>query len=225
MTRLSVVALAAGTVLLSLALGAGRTAFAADATDEDVPQIEIADYQGQVLGSVDDFRENSIHGVQQIDPDTYTLSIDGLVTRTAALNYSELESMEHTQRVVTLHCVEGWSVKALWGGISLAALFDVVDPLPGATTVIFHAVDGYTTSLPLAVILGKDLIIADHINGIVLPAANGFPFQLVAEDKWGYKWIRWITRIEISDDDEYRGFWESIGYSNTADYGEPMFSR
>ena len=40
------------------------------------------------------------------------------------------------------------------------------------------------------------------------------PFQLVAESKWGYKWI---TRIELSDDADYEGYWESRGYSNDAD--------
>ena len=52
---------------------------------------------------------------------------------------------------------------------------------------------------------------------VVLPPNREFPFELVAEDKWGYKWIRWITKIELSRDENYRGFWESRGYSNDAD--------
>jgi len=83
--------------------------------------------------------------------------------------------------------------------------------------VIFHAYDGYTTSLPLDYIMGKDIIMAYKMNGIALPAERGFPFQLVAESKWGYKWIRWITEIELSDNVDYRGYWESRGFSNTAD--------
>jgi DMSO/TMAO reductase YedYZ molybdopterin-dependent catalytic subunit len=208
-----------------LLLGVGPAFVVLAATDDEVPQIEIQDYQGEILGSVTDFRENSIHGVQKIDADAYMLTIDGLVAQSAGFSYGDLQSMSHVRRLITLHCVEGWSVKALWEGIPLAALFDLVHPLPGSTTVIFHAADGYTTSLPLSEILDKDLIIADHINGIVLPPANGFPFQLVAQDKWGYKWIRWITRIELSNDDDFRGYWESIGYSNTGNYGEPMFGR
>jgi DMSO/TMAO reductase YedYZ molybdopterin-dependent catalytic subunit len=45
----------------------------------------------------------------------------------------------------------------------------------------------------------------------------GFPFQLAAEDKWGYKWIKWVTKIELSNNPDYRGFWESRGYSNQGD--------
>ena len=58
---------------------------------------------------------------------------------------------------------------------------------------------------------------AYKMNEISLPSERGFPFQLVAESKWGYKWIKWVTEIELSDDVNYKGYWESRGYSNEAD--------
>ena len=69
-----------------------------------------------------------------------------------------------------------------------------------------------TGRLPLGGIL-----LAYKMNGVVLPPERGAPFQLVAESKWGYKWIKWTTRIELSDDADYEGFWESRSYSNDAD--------
>jgi DMSO/TMAO reductase YedYZ molybdopterin-dependent catalytic subunit len=51
------------------------------------------------------------------------------------------------------------------------------------------------------------------MNGVTLPAERGYPFQLVAEDRWGYKWIKWVTEIEVSDDPTYRGYWERRGFS------------
>jgi DMSO/TMAO reductase YedYZ molybdopterin-dependent catalytic subunit len=195
------------------------------AEEANVQQVEIREYQGEKLGSVESFRENSIRGVQQIDQEAYRLTVDGLVASPVELSYADLQSMSHTAKLVTIYCVEGWSVKALWEGIPLADLFALAVPNPEANTVIFHAADGYTTSLPLDVILTRNLIIADRINGIVLPARNGFPFELVAEDKWGYKWIRWIAEIELSNDPTYRGYWESRGYSNAGDFGGPMFGR
>lgn len=188
-----------------------------------VEEVEIREYRGERLGSVDDFRENSIKGVQYIDEATYTLSLDGLVDQPMAWSYPELLEMEHRAKLVTIHCVEGWSVKALWEGIPLARLLDQAGSMEDANTVIFHAADGYTTSLPLDFILERNLIIADKINGITLPPENGFPFELVAEEKWGYKWIKWIVRIELSDDPSYRGFWESRGYSNKGDVDGPRF--
>jgi DMSO/TMAO reductase YedYZ molybdopterin-dependent catalytic subunit len=190
-----------------------------------VQRVEIKEYQGQKLGSVNDFIENSIRGVQTIDPETYQLTIDGLVAEPVSYSYAQLQSMSHTAKLVTIHCVEGWSVKALWDGIALPELLSTVEPTDEANTVIFHAADGYTTSLPLDFIMDRNLIIADHINGITLPPANGFPFQLVAEDKWGYKWIRWLTRIELSNDPDYKGFWESRGFSNNGDVNGPKLGN
>jgi DMSO/TMAO reductase YedYZ molybdopterin-dependent catalytic subunit len=212
---------ASAAVLAVIATAA--SGFALVEGQQDAQQVEIRDYQGERLGSVSDFRENSIHGVQVIDPDSYTLTIDGLVATPTAYSYQDLEAMPHSLKVVTIHCVEGWSVKALWEGIPLADLFTNVTALPEANTVIFYAADGYTTSLPLDVVVGRNLIIADRINGIVLPAQNGFPFQLVAEDKWGYKWIRWITRVELSSDASYKGYWERLGYSNSGELTQSMF--
>ena len=89
--------------------------------------------------------------------------------------------------------------------------------LPDAKVVIFHAYDGYTTSLPLEFIMDNDIVLAYKMNGINLPPESGFPFQLVAESKLGYKWIKWVTEIELSDDVNYKGYWESRGFSNKAD--------
>jgi DMSO/TMAO reductase YedYZ molybdopterin-dependent catalytic subunit len=206
-------------------IGTGQPAgpMAAGMQETQVEEIEIREYQGERLGSVDDFRENSIKGVQYLDEATYALVLDGLVEQPASWSYAELGRMEHLSKLITIHCVEGWSVKALWDGIPLALLFEQVRPEAGANTVVFHAADGYTTSLPLDFILERNLIIADRINGIVLPPENGFPFELVAEDKWGYKWIKWIVRIELADDPSYRGFWESRGYSNEGNIDGPKF--
>jgi DMSO/TMAO reductase YedYZ molybdopterin-dependent catalytic subunit len=48
----------------------------------------------------------------------------------------------------------------------------------------------------------------------------GYPFIVVAEEKLGYKWARWVTRIELSEDPDYQGYWEQRGYDNTADIGK-----
>lgn len=181
---------------------------------------EMAEYMGVKLGSVNDFRENSIKGVQYVDVDDYTLTIDGLVDNELELTYDELTDMDHETKLITIYCVEGWEVTILWEGIPLNALFELAQPTIEANNVIFHAADGYTTHITLEYIYTNDLMIADKANGITLPAHLGFPLILVAEDKWGYKWARWITRIELSSDEDYEGFWEKRGYSSTADLDE-----
>ena len=119
--------------------------------------------------------------------------------------------------MITLYCVEGWDATVLWKG---ALLKDIIDPAGAeetANTVIFHCVDGYTTSMPLDYMIDHDIILAYSSNNITLPPSLGYPFIVVAEDKLGYKWARWVNEIELSDDEEYKGYWESRGYDNEAD--------
>ena len=184
---------------------------------QELTKIEVTEYEGKDLSSLTDFRENSIKGPQYINTDVYTLTIDGLVEQPNSLTYDEVLDNQKYTKVVTLHCVEGWSVDILWEGILLADLFEAVDIQESTDTVIFHSEDGYSTALPLQTIMDRQLMIAYKMNGVVLPPERGFPFQLVAEDKLGYKWIKWITRIELSDDANYKGYWEQRGFGNEAD--------
>jgi len=110
------------------------------------------------------------------------------------------------------------------GSILLNDLLEEVGVKPKAQVVIFYAYDGYSTSLPLDYIIDNDIMLAYKMNGLILPPERGFPFELVAESKWGYKWIKWITQIQLSDDTEYRGFWESRGYSNSGNLDEAFSS-
>jgi cytochrome b561 len=186
--------------------------------------VEISSYQGEKLGSINDFRENSIKGPQYVDKNKYRLEITGLVSSSTSFSYDEILKLPDYQKVVTLNCVEGWSVKVLWDGVLVKDLFKNLTIKPEAKTVIFYAVDGYSTSFPLEYILNNNIMMADKMNGVVLPPERGFPFQLVAEQKWGYKWIKWINKIELSSDTNYKGFWESRGYSNTGDLNSSQFA-
>lgn len=185
--------------------------------------VEVTEYRGARLSSAaTDFRENSIRGPQQIDVESYSLKISGLVLKPREFSYGEVIRRQSYEKVVSLHCVEGWTVTILWEGVLVMDLIREAGYQPYANTVIFHAYDGYTTSLSLAYLADREILMAYRMNNVTLPAERGFPFQLVAEDKWGYKWIKWITEIELSDDPNYRGYWESRGYSNTGNLDDPF---
>jgi DMSO/TMAO reductase YedYZ molybdopterin-dependent catalytic subunit len=178
---------------------------------------EIREYEGQDLSSISDFKENSIKGPQQVNESTYRLTITGLVNKTVEFSYNDvINGFQKYQKVITLHCVEGWSVKILWEGFLLKDLLNEAGINPEAVVVIFYAYDGYSTSLPLDYILDNNILIAYKMNGLTLPPERGFPFQLVAESKYGYKWIKWITQIEPSNNTDYLGFWEGRGLPNDA---------
>ncbi|HEY5432821.1 MAG TPA: molybdopterin-dependent oxidoreductase [Coriobacteriia bacterium] len=191
-----------------------------------LPGVEIRDYQGQRLDSVNDFRENSIKGPQHVDISTYRLSVTGLVAKPASYTYDQVLSKETTYtKVVQLDCVEGWSVKLLWEGVLLSDLIDHSRQAANAVTVVFKAYDGYTTSLPLDYIRSAHILLAYKMNGIRIPDERGFPFMVVAEDRWGYKWAKWVTSIELSNDPKFLGYWEQRGYSQTGIRSQNMFAQ
>ncbi len=183
----------------------------------ELAKVEIKEFEGKALSSILEFRENSIKGPQKVDIATYKLTIDGLVNNPVDYTYDEVLTNQKYIKPIRLNCVEGWSVDILWEGILLKDLLEQVEVRNSANTVIFYAADGYSTSLPLETILEKDMMLAYKMNGVTLPAERGYPFQLVAEDKLGYKWIKWITHIELPNDTKYKGYWEERGYDNEAD--------
>ena len=186
---------------------------------------EVRSYQGQDLSSISDVPENAIIGTQYVNESGYRLTVTGLTTTTKVSTYREvLDNHQHYTKVVTLDCVEGWSVKILWEGVLVRDLINEAGVDPRANTVIFHATDGYTTSFPLSYVMDNDVIIAYKMNNVTIDAEHGYPFRLVAEDKWGYKWIKWIDEIELSDNPAYRGYWEQRGYSESGNLSESQYS-
>jgi DMSO/TMAO reductase YedYZ molybdopterin-dependent catalytic subunit len=220
-----------GQIVVILLIGAIAVLYALDLAENrqgatELAPAEVREYQGERLSSIADFRENSIRGPQYVNASTYTLTVDGLVENREEYSYSALmERFPHYRKVVTLYCVEGWDVTILWEGIRVKDLLEEAGVKPGANTVIFYAEDGYSSSLPLAYIEDRDILLAYAMNNVTLPAERGFPFQLVAEDRWGYKWVKWVNRIEVSDDANYRGYWESRGYANNGSLDRSFFDQ
>lgn len=188
-----------------------------NATVSRFRESEVREYQGANLDPAIGPNDNSIKGVQYVDIDKYSLAVTGLVNKPLELSYSEVLDLDPYERLITLYCVTGWDATILWKGVLLEDIMNLAEIKSEANTVIFHSVDGYTTSLPLEQILQNELILAYSSNGLDLPPELGYPFMVVAEDKFGYKWARWVNEIELSDDPDYMGYWESRGYSNEAD--------
>jgi DMSO/TMAO reductase YedYZ molybdopterin-dependent catalytic subunit len=225
-TRFASAVILLAVILAVLTAGIGCTGGRAVDNTNELESVEVRDYQGEKLSSINDFRENSIKGPQQVDVESYRLKISGLVENPEEYTYDEvINNHQSYEKVVSLNCVEGWSVTILWQGLLIKDLLAEAQPLPDAKVVIFHAYDGYTTSFPIDYIMNNDILIAYKMNDVVLPSARGFPFELVAESKWGYKWIKWITEIELSDDVNYKGYWEQRGFSNSGDLDKGFFER
>ena len=193
---------------------------------------EIIQYQNQSLTPINQYIQDliehpdvAIEGTQNINQTTYHLAITGMVNNPTNYTYDEvINNFNSTLQVATLYCVEGWSVTMLWQGVPISELLDQAGADPNATTLIFFASDGYSTSLPISYVNQNNIMLAYKMNNVTFTAQTGWPFFLVAENQYGYKWIRWITEINVSNDSSYLGYWESRGYPNNATVQNPTSS-
>jgi DMSO/TMAO reductase YedYZ molybdopterin-dependent catalytic subunit len=196
-----------------------------DRQSQDTKSVEVREYQGQKLDPMAKFEENSIQGPPRLDIHRYALKVSGLVEKPLSYSYQEVLARTPVSKVTVIHCVEGWDVKILWEGVPIPELLRAAGVKPTAKTVIFKSADGYSTSLPLETVIKKNILLAYRMNGLTLPEERGFPFQVVAEDKWGYKWAKWVTEMELSDNPNFKGYWESRGYNAQGDLSGPIFEE
>ena len=186
-------------------------------TSEQLAKSEIRVYGGQKLDPITASDENSILGPQYVDKTAWRLTVNGLVDTPAIYKFDQLLAEFPSEKSVhTLNCVEGWSELQLWEGVRLLDVLKASGVQSAATVVIFHGHDGYTTEFPVGYFNDTHLLV-HKINGVQLSAQRGYPLRLGVWSKWGYKWIRWVERIELSSDTNYRGYWESRGYGTSGE--------
>ncbi len=151
----------------------------------------------------------------QINENSWGLTIHGQVNNTLTFNYSNFTSQHSEEVIGTLQCVEGPSGTAIWKGVPLKDLLDIAQIKEGALDVVFYAADDYTSSLTVEEATEGNVLLAYEMNGEPLPPEQGFPVRVVAPNQLGYKWVKWVVRIEIVNYD-YKGYWESRGWSDDA---------
>lgn len=164
----------------------------------------------------DEFFELSIGRQPDIDGDTWTLTIEGLVDNETILSLDDIRAMNSTEVTAILKCVEGPSGTAVWKGVPLGQVLDQVGIRSDAKEVVFQGSDGYHSSLTLDEAYEGDVLLCYEMNGEPLPRGQGYPLKLVAPGKYGYKWVKWIYRIEVVDYD-HKGYWESRGWDDHAE--------
>jgi DMSO/TMAO reductase YedYZ molybdopterin-dependent catalytic subunit len=158
-----------------------------------------------------------------VDRRSWRLRVEGLVGRPLSLGYDELLAMGSTEQYVTLQCISnlvGGDLvgTAKWTGVPLARVLERAGGAGrGAVRVVFHAVGGYSDSLPLAKAMDPATVVAYGMNDRSLPRAHGFPARIIAPGIYGMKNVKWLERIEVVDYD-YRGYWQrSDGWDNIAE--------
>jgi DMSO/TMAO reductase YedYZ molybdopterin-dependent catalytic subunit len=160
----------------------------------------------------------------EYDPPEWQIAITGLVEQPLNLSLAELVVMPQTSLYAPIVCV-GPPARVVdegnWTGVNLRSLLATAGVSPDAIKVAFHASDGYSTDLTIETAMSGEIILAYEKDGVPLNEM----LRLVVPDKWGYKWISYVTVIELVDYD-FLGVWESQGYPDAAVVGEeiPEFS-
>ena len=175
----------------------------------------------QLVGNlfpVGGWRIYTISGTMPLfDPSTWRLDIAGLVKRPRSLSYDELRALPKAEQVSTFHCVTGWTVNNVhWAGVRFKHLLDLVQPLPAATAVRFVSAERpYEDSLTLEQLRLPDAMLAYELGGKPLSRPHGAPARVVLPEMYGYKGVKWLTRMEFVAH-QPTGYWEGLGYDQNA---------
>ena len=187
----------------------------------EMPPVEVpegglpAELPAAPIISNDRFYLQSIKGPNydpEIQAGRWSLAVDGLVERPEeGLRYEAITAMPLQRQVMTMQCIGNWIGGPLvgnaeWGGTPFRNLLDQVGVRSGAIRVKFTSVDGYTTSIPLERALREEVLLAWEMNGETLPSKHGYPVRLINPGHYGQKMPKWITRIELIDE-EFLGYW------------------
>lgn len=128
---------------------------------------------------------------------TWRLNVTGRVARPERLSLAALSSLGEVERDAVLDCTSGWALRTAWRGVPLATLLQHAGPDPAAHTVIVRSATGWHASLPLDEARDRAML-ATGVAGQPLPHANGAPCRLVAPDRRGLEWVKWVTEVEVA---------------------------
>lgn len=140
----------------------------------------------------------------------WRLSVDGMVARPASFSVAELKSFPRRSQITHLACEEGWSYIAEWIGVPLSHVLDHVGTLPLARYVVYRSFEpGWWESIDMADALHPQTLVTYGMNAAELPVAFGGPLRLRVPRQLGYKSVKYITRLTVTD--SLKGFGKGLG--------------
>ncbi|QJU55159.1 molybdopterin-dependent oxidoreductase [Herbiconiux sp. KACC 21604] len=191
---------------------------------EPVPAGAALDVDGitpYVTGNDSFYRIDTALQVPQVNADTWSLKITGMVEQEVAISFSELLALPLEEHLVTLACVSnevGGDLigNALWLGYPIRELLARAKPLEGADMVLSTSVDGFTAGSPLEALTDPDRVamLAVGMNGEPLPVEHGFPVRMVVAGLYGYvSATKWVIQLEVTRFADAQGYWTPRGWS------------
>ncbi len=155
-----------------------------------------------------------------VDSKTWKLTVSGHVQHLFEMTYPELLALPMKQQYESMMCISNevggqYMSNALWEGIPLADLLNRAGVNSDAIKVVLYAADDYSDSIHIDKAMEPTTLLAVRMNGSTLPQSHGFPLRLLVPGIYGMKHVKWITRVEVVNDD-YQGYWQVRGWSDAA---------
>ncbi len=187
------------------------------------PEIEARIPPGQTL--TQKWPVLSYGRTPRFNPATWDFRVWGLVGEERRWTYDEFMALPTTKVTADIHCVTTWSLlDSEWEGVAVRELLKDIRIKPEARFVMQHCDGGYTTNLPLDLFLDDDVLLCYRRNGEDLTPDHGWPLRLVVPKRYFWKSAKWVRGLEFMEKDKL-GFWEQLGYNNSADpWKEERFS-
>lgn len=148
--------------------------------------------------------------LQRNDFADWRLTVGGSVARPGSFSLSELKRLPSRTQITRHACEEGWSMIAQWTGVPLSAVLDAVGVRPEARYVQFYAYDTWVDGIDMLDALHPQTILAYGMNGRELPQGHGAPLRLRVEKQLGYKSLKFLRHIEVTDYFDDNGIFGNI---------------
>jgi DMSO/TMAO reductase YedYZ molybdopterin-dependent catalytic subunit len=129
----------------------------------------------------------------------WRVTVDGLVARPSAFSLADLKGYPAHTQITHQACEEGWSFIAEWTGVRLSHVLDLVGVDPRAQYVVFSPFDDFWDSLDMADALHPQTYLAYGMNGRNIPIPHGAPVRLRVARQLGYKSIKYLSRVTVTD--------------------------
>ncbi len=177
---------------------------------------------GAIVTTSAPFPVRSVEDVPDVPAEQWVIKVDGPVETPLTMDRAAWTTLQRMTETVDFHCVEGWSVDDVrWGGVAASVLLDEARVRPEASYAVFYVYGGtYLSTVPLDLVREPTTVLVDSMNGAPLLPKHGGPVRLVVPNQLGYKSVKWVERIELTDSIRI-GYWEKRGYPVDA----PIHSR
>ena len=152
----------------------------------------------------------------------WRLSVDGMVAQPTLFSIADLKSYASRSHITELACEEGWSYIAEWIGVPLSHVLNLVGALPQVRYVVYVSMEPDTwDSIDMADALHPQTFLCYGMNGNDLPVPHGGPLRMRLPRQIGYKNIKFITRLTVTDN--LKRFGKGLG-SAAADAGYAWYT-